>query len=291
MSEEWPTTYSVSDFDLDRSIEQSWVSFAERLGEVVSVMDAGATLRVGTLAGDHGEKPAYVSFTCGPDGQLTCTAADGIDAEPIWQMSVNQEESAELARGAVEVLREKFSVPHPAFLAPDQLADVLTPGSSADGLGGYHPEDLRAIVPKSRAHLMGILQERLTGFLGHPPLRDADGDFGLRVGSAMVFVRVTPDAKEVIVFSAVVHDVEGRSRAMEVLSDLNTDARFVRFFLIRDRVFVSMSIFSNPFVPAHLDQALNIVSLISDQIDSQLAMKLRGRTTFGEEDHHRDGGM
>ena len=76
----------------------------------------------------------------------------------------------------------------------------------------------------------------------------------------MVFVRATTDAQEVLVFSAVVHDVEGRSRAMEVLSDLNTEARFVRFMLIRDRVFVSLSIFAQPLVPAHLHQALRTVS-------------------------------
>lgn len=285
MREEQPTTHSVSDFDLDRSIEQAWASFSERLGEVVSVMDAGATLRVGTLAGDRGEKLAFIAFSCGPDGNLVGTAAVGADADPVWMMSATQEDSGELAAGAVAVLREKFSVPHPAFLAPDQLADVLTPRPTTEQLGGYHPEQLRAVVPESRADLEGLIQTQLTGLIGHSPLRDADGDFGLRVGSAMVFVRVTPDAREVIVFSAIVHDVEGRSRAMEVLSDLNTDARFVRFFLIRDKVFVSLSFFSDPFVPAHLEQALKIVSLISDQIDSQLACKLRGRTTFGEDDH------
>lgn len=268
------------DFDLDRSIEQAWAAFADRLGEVVSMMDSGATLRVGTLAGSSGEAPAYVSFTCGDQGSLEGSAFDGIQQELVWTMSTDQEHSTELALGAVEVMRNSFGVPHPAFLAPDQLADVLTPGPSVDGGVPIDPESLRAIVPASRAELEELLQTWLTGMLGHSPLKDADGDFGLRVGSAMVFVRATPDAREVIVFSAIVHDVEGRSRAMEVLSDLNTDARFVRFFLIRDRVFVSFSILSNPFVPAHLEQALKVVALISDQIDAELAVKLRGRTTF-----------
>ena len=114
-------------------------------------------------------------------------------------------------------------------------------------------------------------------------VQDADGDFGVRVGSTMVFVRATTDAAEVLVFAPLVHDVEGRSRAMEVLSDLNTDARFVRFLLLRDRVFVSMSVLARPFVPAHLTQALRIVSVTSDSIDDDLAVKLRGRTTFPTE--------
>ena len=69
---------------------------------------------------------------------------------------------------------------------------------------------------------------------------------------------------------------------MEVLSDLNSDARYVRFMLIRDRVFVSLSVFARPFVPAHLHQAVKIVSVIADRIDGELAAKLRGRTTFAE---------
>ncbi len=283
MSDDLYGPQSVSDFDLDRSIEQAWTTFAERLGEVVSMMDAGATLRVGTLAGGHGESQAYVSFACFQGGAMSGTAFDGITDQAVWSMETDQENSLELALDAVEVMRNKFGVPHPAFLAPDQLADVLTPGPSVTGPAAIDPESLRAIIPASRAELEGILETWLTGMLGHVPLKDADGDFGLRVGSAMVFVRATPDAREVIVFSAIVHDVEGRSRAMEVLSDLNTDARFVRFLLIRDRVFVSFSVLSNPFVPAHLEQALKVVSLISDKIDAQLAVKLRGRTTFSED--------
>jgi hypothetical protein len=98
-----------------------------------------------------------------------------------------------------------------------------------------------------------------------------------------VFVRCTPDAQEVIVFSPLVHELEGRSRAMEVLSDLNTQARYLRFLLIRDRVYASMSVLAQPFVPAHLHQALAVVSRVADDLDHLLATKLRGRTTFSDE--------
>ena len=142
---------------------------------------------------------------------------------------------------------------------------------------------LVASLVQAKPALDRLIEAELIELLGHQPLQDADGDFALRVGSTMVFVRATADAQEVLVFSAVVHDVEGRSRAMEVLSDLNTEARFVRFMLIRDRVFVSLSIFAQPFVPAHLQQALRTVSVVSDEIDEHLASKLRGRTTFASD--------
>ena len=36
------------DFDLDRSIEQAWAQFTERLAEVVSVIDDNGSLTIGT---------------------------------------------------------------------------------------------------------------------------------------------------------------------------------------------------------------------------------------------------
>ena len=65
-----------------------------------------------------------------------------------------------------------------------------------------------------------------------------------------------PDGQEVVIFAAVVHDVAGRSRAAEVLNDLNVEARWVKFQLVRDRVFVTVSVLARPFVPAHLRQAV-----------------------------------
>ena len=119
---------------------------------------------------------------------------------------------------------------------------------------------------------------------GYPPLRDAEGDVAIRVGSTMLFLRTAADGQEVIIFAAVVHDVSGRSRAAEVLNDLNVEARWVKFQLVRDRVFVTLSVPAKPFVPAHLHQAVRVVSDTADGIDEELAAKLDGRTTFSERD-------
>lgn len=270
--------FDVAGFDLDRSTAEAWAAFAERLAEVVSVMDAGATLTIGALAGSDAGRPPHVVFTCGEGGKVTLRSGD-------TTLDGTQEESRPLADAAVTALRDVHGVPHPAFLAPDHLSDILTPAPVRElpPPDEVDPEEVTAVLPTSRDHLEELIEAHLARQLGHPPFRDLDGDFGLRVGSTMVFVRASQDAREVLVFSALVHDVEGRSRAMEVLSDLNTDARFVRFLLIRDRVFVSLSIFATPFVPAHLRQALGAVSIIGDSIDNELAAKLRGRTTFADD--------
>lgn len=224
-----------------------------------------------------------------------------------------QEDSDRLATSATSALRDVFGVAHPVFLAPDQLAEVLQPSppplpgasGSAEPLGPaadsgstdlqrtrpgratsveVDPEDLDATLPDDAAHLTRLVDDELTSMYGHPPFRDADGDVAIRVGSTMLFLRVHGDGKEVVVFAAVVHDVAGRSRAAEVINDLNVESRWVKFQLVRDRVFASISVLAKPFVPAHLHQAVRVLSDVADGIDEELARKLDGRTTFADPD-------
>ena len=217
-----------------------------------------------------------------------------------------QEESETLAELAVRALRDVFGVQHPVFLAPDQLAEVLQPDAAdlrssskaEDSFVGrvleptrpqrrgssveIDPEDLTSTLPDGPGHLNQMVDAELTDMYGHPPFRDNEGDVAIRVGSTMIFLRTSSDGKEVTVFAAVVHDVAGRSRATEVLNDLNVESRWVKFQLVRDRVFASMSVLAQPFVPAHLHQAVRVVSDVADGIDEELAAKLDGRTTFAD---------
>jgi hypothetical protein len=144
--------------------------------------------------------------------------------------------------------------------------------------------DLLTTMPRDQQHLNDLVDTELAEMYGHRPFRDAEGDVAIRVGSTMLFLRTSRDGQEVVIFAAVVHDVAGRSRAAEVLNDLNVEARWVKFQLIRDRVFVTISVLSQPFVPAHLHQAVRILSDIADGIDDELAAKLNGRTTFSDHD-------
>ncbi|WP_028708339.1 T3SS (YopN, CesT) and YbjN peptide-binding chaperone 1 [Propionicicella superfundia] len=300
-------------FDLEASTADAWTSFTERLSEVLAVMDDTGDLSIGMLLADaEGETP-FVRFACDAARVLTLEAAsnaqlteryqlgvtsldlmsrmgwhdpnvDGEHPTPCFWARFDQEDAAAAAALTVRTLRDVYGVQHPAFLAPDQLADVLTPRPQPmQGRTPFAAEDVIAYLADDRAHLDAMIAEELTQLFGHEPFRDADGDYAIRFGSTMVFVRSTPDAREVLVFSAVVHDVEGRSRAVEVLNDLNSEARYVRFQLVRDRVFVNMSVLAHPFVPAHLHQAISAVAQVADGVDDDLAAKLHGRTTFPNE--------
>lgn len=313
------------DFDIDRSTAQAWAEFTDRLAEVVSMIDESGDLTIGTVA-DTGGPPPFVNFASVPvtegstngqaDGarRIRSEAASNASLGETFQLSPgqlqemeqlgwqpptsepggssnfwttrSQEDSDELSRLAVGALRDVYGVQHPVFLAPSQLAEVLQPRPSGDDVTDL-AESVVALMPGSREHLDELIDAELTELLGHPPIRDAEGDVAIRVGSTMVFLRSSGDGREIIVFSTVVHDVDGRSRASEVLNDLNSEARWVKFQLIRDRVFVSLSIPARPFVASHLRQAVRIMSDVADGIDDELANRLRGRTTFGEHDESR----
>ena len=291
----------VDDFDLDRSTDQAWTDFQARLAEVVSVMDDTADLTIGVES--VSEEPApFLRFSADRPDRIRCEAAGNATLGPEFRLS-DQQEAALTALGwqppsvagprpspnfwvedeqersdhvsalAVAALRDVYGVQHPVFLAPDQLGEVLR---------GPAPDPA---PPVGRARQLDALVDReLARMYGHPPMRDADGDVAIRVGSTMLFLRTSPDGQEVVVFAAVVHDVAGRSRAAEVLNDLNVEARWVKFQLVRDRVFVTFSVLARPFVPEHLQHAVTIVSEVADGIDDDLAAKLHGRTTFSGHD-------
>jgi len=230
----------------------------------------------------QGWQPPTADGVAAPAAQVKPTANFWIELPQI--------ESDHISELAVSALRDIYGVQHPVFLAPDQLAEVLQPtpppmeaGSSVEVLQ-QESADYLPTMPRDQEHLNDLVDAELAEMYGHRPFRDAEGDVAIRVGSTMLFLRTSGDGQEVVIFAAVVHDVAGRSRAAEVLNDLNVEARWVKFQLIRDRVFVTISVLSRPFVPAHLHQALRILSNVADGIDNELAAKLNGRTTFSDHD-------
>jgi hypothetical protein len=305
-------------FDIDRSTEQAWVDFRARLAEVLSMMDSTEPLTLSSHDG-QADLAGSVKFVAPSRDRLLALvpshdrspqnhqlSGDEIEdllalgwrspaptddeetATHLWALG-SQAESDRLAWLATTTLRNIFGVHHPVFLASDVLAEILH-GAPVEGTHGelvavpvVQASDITAIMPANAAHLAELVAAVLEAVPDITPIRDADGDLAIRVGSAMVFVRVPPDGREVLVFAPVVHDVDGRSRATEVLNDINAHARWVRFALLRDRVFVTMSILARPFVPAHLRQAIAEVCKVADGVDDLLAQSLHGRTTFAQE--------
>lgn len=296
--------YEDFNFDFDATQQGAWEEFTRRLDEVLSVMDSSADLTISVASNgkdDPGDRPG-IRFSVVNPGEIAAYVKGPQGGEPTDEQSeelhrlawdqpngterrfhavVDQENSAVLAQLATETLSEVFGVLHPVFLEPDQLAEILQGRTEWVPLT---PKPLKrdqvSVMPANRLDLDNLVDHELVKAFGHPPLRNDQGDVAIRVGSTMVFLRSTPDAAELVLFSPLVHDVSGRSRACEVINDLNVEARYGRFALHRDRVFVQISVAAKPFVPAHLHQALVHLSQIADGIDDALASKLGGRTTF-----------
>ena len=287
------------DFDFDSTQNQAWEEFSRRLDEVISVMDATADLTISVASTDDDAQRSGIRFSVIAPSLIAAyvLAAHATDAEKArlqdlgwnppdgeheqFHTVVDQEASADLARLATDTLSGVFCVLHPIFLEPDQLAEILKGESTWTPLAPRPlSKEETSIRPANQLELDGLVDEVLRRKFGHPPLRNEQGDVAIRVGSTMVFLRSTSDAAELMLFSPLVHDVSGRSRACEVLNDLNVESRFGRFALHRDRVYVQISVPAQPFVPAHLHQALRAVSQIADGIDDELASRLGGRTTF-----------
>lgn len=289
------------------------------------MIDDTADLTIRTTSGGNGPPP-FVRLSSPRPGMIRCEAAGNAVLGPDFQLSVDQLTAMEelgwqpsavgdedtslkptadfwielpqaasdrMSEVAVSALRDIYGVQHPVFLAPDKLAEALQPAQapiepeSSIKVERLERPDLEPTMPRNQQHLNDLVDAELAEIYGHPPIRDVDGDVAIRVGSTMLFLRTSRDGQEVVLFAPVVHDVAGRSRATEVLNDLNVEARWVKFQLIKDRVFVTLSVMSRPFVPAHLRQAVRILSDVADGIDNELAAKLNGRTTFSDHDESR----
>ncbi|RRD50117.1 T3SS (YopN, CesT) and YbjN peptide-binding chaperone 1 [Arachnia propionica] len=278
----------IEDFDLDETTRQAWVDFTERLTEVLSVMDASEDLTISVAGGENPIDSPAVRFSADAGGVIRARLVN-VDSSRLeeagwepdgasWVTSRDQDNLAELAQLTTSAMSDIVGVLHPIFLEPDQLAEILKPQESTPL--PPTPGQFGIVMPANQAQLDAIVDEELTGMFGQPALRNAQGDVAIRVGSTVVFCRSTPDFRELVLFAPLVHDVSGRSRACEVLNDLNVESRYCRFALHRDRVFAQVSVPAQPFVPAHLRQALESISQVADGIDNELAQKLGGHTTY-----------
>lgn len=280
-------------FDIDSTTLDAWRTFTATLAEVLSVMDESSDLTISAVQAHDADEAPGIRFSA-KDGTVTARILGDVDDEAAlkklgWEApggeedtfhaSQDQENTERLALLTTDTMQQFFDVLHPVFLEPDQLKEILSGGAPWQAPPPPKPEDV-AITPPSRGELDRIVDQHLYKRFGHPALRNTDGDVAIRVGSTMLFLRSTPDAAEIVLFSPLVHDVSGRSRACEVLNDINVESRYGRFALHRDRVYVQVAVSAKPFVPAHLDQAIRVMSQIADGIDDELADKLGGRTTF-----------
>lgn len=81
----------------------------------------------------------------------------------------------------------------------------------------------------------------------------------------------------VAIFAPLVKGIANRTRAAKVLSDLNRDNLFAKFFLNEDYVIAEIQMPAPPFVPEQLEDMLAHMSRIAVEFDEGLAERRQAR--------------
>ncbi|WP_442934156.1 T3SS (YopN, CesT) and YbjN peptide-binding chaperone 1 [Micromonospora sp. CPCC 205561] len=171
-------------------------------------------------------------------------------------------------------------VPTRTRLAAALAARPVTARSAAplphpDGGDGDGDGKLTHRVKTVLAGVLGITTDQLRV--------DADGDVGIRAGSAMIFVRAQDDPPLVDVFSPLLTGVAPTESLYRRLSDLTNGLVIGRVYCTGDTVWASIPVFGQDFAPTHLLLALRAMIALADDLDDQLRREFGGSRFFGPE--------
>ncbi|HEX5540900.1 MAG TPA: hypothetical protein VFX60_04960 [Micromonospora sp.] len=212
-------------------------------------------------------------------------------------------EAVRLATTVSRTLRDIYGAPHPAFLV-FQATDADGEPIAVEPLGtarsematrGTTDEDVDEALDAVRIAQADdntlALEERVrtvvATLLKTTPDQlqvDADGDIGIRAGSAMVFVRVRDNPPLVDVFSPVLTEVEPTERLYAKLSELTNRMPIGRLYCTNDTVWASIPVFGRNFQPIHLMLAVQVMTGLADELDDRLLGEFGGRRFFSEGD-------
>ncbi|MEE2034043.1 T3SS (YopN, CesT) and YbjN peptide-binding chaperone 1 [Rhodococcus chondri] len=298
----------------DRDVDRAWRAFRAHLADHVAAMHDDDGLVLEPLAEESGGPAGpCVQFYAWGDGQVRCEVpsnthlADDRRLQPGdeallqelgWQPPSRGPEDPEdtgspafwldrpsswadqLADIAVTVLRRIWGVPHPLFLRSETFgADhtpVFEPPTPSIEERTRKSAVALAVEPTGEEHIRELIEATMQDRIGESPTWDEDGDLVLRVGGVLLFVGVGPGGTTVDLFAPVVHSITGRTRAAEVVADLNRRWPHLKFVLVDDRVAVVNHLAAIPFVPAHLLAALDRLAAFLEDLDPQFATHLGG---------------
>ncbi len=198
-------------------------------------------------------------------------------------------ESLRAAKIITRTLREVYGSPHPAFLL---YVAVSANGGAVQmpALGVARPEEDEGVPQLGHIELASVpLAQRvalvLSAMLKIAPESlpvDADGDIGIRSGSAMVFVRVRDEPPLVEVFSPVLTQVNENQRLYQRLSELTHRMPIGRLYWASNTVWASITVFGRDFQATHLMLAVQVMTGLADELDDRLAGEFGGRRFFSD---------
>jgi len=186
----------------------------------------------------------------------------------------------------VTALRDVVGIAHPQLLtyrawgpAAEGAEDVgLCAAGAVPVDEPSAPADLPlALVAEDRDMLVGFVGDLLRAKYDTEPQVDDDGDFVLTHLEQPVWVSVPAEQPAVVVTARVAHGVHSRRTAAVEVGLLNRDQMWSRWTL-RDRdVWQTLALPGLPFVPAHLDDMLDLFFAAMSSTRDDLAFRLGAR--------------
>ncbi|MFZ3394774.1 hypothetical protein TVH25_16060, partial [Rhodococcus sp. 7Tela_A2] len=307
----------------DRDVDLAWREFRARLADHVAAMQDGDGLVLEPLAEESaGPAGPCVQFYAWDEDQVRCEVpsnthlADdrrlrpedealllelGLHApsrgaddpedggSPAFWIDRPLAWADQLAELSVRALREVWGVPHPLFLRSETFGAGRTPVFEPPGpRAESRPAVLSqlAVEPVSEDHIRELIESTVHDRIGECPAWDEDGDLILKIDGVLVFVGVGPGGASVDLFAPIVHSITGRTRAAEVVSDLNRRWPHQKFVLVDDRLAVVNHLPASPFVPAHLVSALDGLAQFLETVDNAFASHVGGMPLREQEPDH-----
>lgn len=298
----------------DVAVDRAWSDHQDRLADVIAAMqvDDLLALELGEESSVDGFVPC-VQFLAWGNGQVRCEVPSNAYLDPRYRLTTLDEDrlvslgwarptrapedepdsgspaffvdkpanwADQLAAMAVTVFREVWSVPHPTFLRIDASEAVGCGGLDGSDADDEYALDLGvAVTPRDDAHLYDLVASTLSELFDEPPGGEdpeSDDDFMVAIGSLVGFVGPHLEGGEVHVRVPLVREVSDRTRASELVGDLNRRWPHLKFTLTADRVDVWAAVLANPFVPQHLIDTLEQLFAFARTVDRRFAVRFGG---------------
>lgn len=291
------------EFDFD--VDAAWMHFQRKLGDYVSAMRDGDALviesRYDTTDGVP-DTAACVQFYAWDLDMVRCEIPaneylhssraitveqrdalshigfrTSVDSEPTApHVDRNRSWSDDLAKKTVAVFRDIWGLPHPSFLGSRATGRYDVPSFDATTAETDTAVVPLCVQPKGKVHLQQLVDRALEPWFGFPPDHDPDGDIPLRFAGGTAYVSVKPTEPVVEINSTLVHAVSGRTRAAELLVDLNLQLPDVMLHLVQDCIVAQVRVSGSPFVADHLLWAVRMLSHVWEQVDEKFAEDFGG---------------
>ncbi|MCZ4080096.1 hypothetical protein O1W68_19300 [Rhodococcus sp. H36-A4] len=273
--------------ELDSSTEKDWRRFASQLGDRLASGECTADWSLSPAFLPEGAEKLEMRLRTTTRRTLVCVSSGLSNPPSPWRPSgvsdihVLEEPvlcADRFASTVVTQLRRTWNIPHPSFLVGSQDGSTVEGVFGVELLGdaGEVLEPMASSIHADEKALSRAVRRALQALPGQEIRIASDGSCFIQLGKVSAHVYIAA-LDEVRVDAPIVERIGGRTRAAEVVADLNRRHPRLKLLLVDDRVQLSSIIEARPFVPQHLMDAVSRLADFVTRVDDDFAAYLGGR--------------